>query len=876
MADNAYARDDDTGSDVSDLDPESEILAPVQKRIEEQLRKNFESLSLQLHEANNEARLIRTRREDVGVELYNVQQHLAKLQEGLENGHDNLVAIQRLREQKESEKSELNGACAAVQSQVTDLRKKHSQYQTELDKLSETLLKVEQFNEQVQSEIMIVKGTAYKAEEEISKLETAKARQDALVDALNERIKSLSDQQSSLAAQLASQKAETKVARDTLTEALAEMEAIKAEKKQLTQQWKASIVGMQRRDEALRATEEALSEQKEQLLAIDNEIIGFRQGIKAAQQKNAKLSHLLTKAEGEDALLQKQIESQLDRKAKSTEKYNLLKKSLEQTDSQNKELEGTIRVLQSEIDSVVKKTQRAAKEVVDKENKVLETLNKQTTLKKGSQSALQDIERMKNTIREKEMHVTQMENELARIRVDTLQTQAHNDVLDSTVQELEKELASRDTLIEKMQIDIRRKHDEIERKQKALDGLNRQYDAIIASQGNEEGEHMGPLEAMINNLSKSIERKSSENDGLQRDWIKLQTELVNSKNHNSQLRESIQELRAQCTILTQKRNRMLTSTKQQREDIANLTRMTQNMHLEMTKLNTLISTNSNYQEDTANENYLLENDLVKRLQERKREARQLESQVDKVREEKAELLAEMLNAERDVMLWEKKITIAKETEMALDPTIGKDEINRMKKEIYIMEQRLANLQREQRRKVEEMQRLIDHRDVLRTKGTAIQEASKSGHKGATKATVSKENSRLATDLAQKKNEAQTKERQIKECLANAERTAVETEQIQQETRELEAALAQVQEQIDVKRQEFERAQQEKTRKVRTMNRLRDADEGNYKLQSEPEAVQEDREALEAKQRALLVVIQDLSSQFPQLGPSLQDLASSFQ
>jgi chromosome segregation ATPase len=170
------------------------------------------------------------------------------------------------------------------------------------------------------------------------------------------------------------------------------------------------------------------------------------------------------------------------------------------------------------------------------ENKVLETLGKQTTLKKSSQAALVDIEKMKSVIREKELHVTHMENELARIRVDTLQTQAHNEVLKETVDELERELKGRDTLIEKMQVDIRRKHDEIERKQKTLDSLNRQFEGIIAAQGAEEGEHVGPLEATINNLSKSITQKQNENNALQRDWIKLQTELVNSRTQTSNSR----------------------------------------------------------------------------------------------------------------------------------------------------------------------------------------------------------------------------------------------------------------------------------------------------------------------------------------------------
>jgi chromosome segregation ATPase len=863
--------DYETGSDVSDLDPESSVLEPVQRRIESQLRKHLEELTLQLHETSNEVRMVRQRREDCGVELYNVQQHLAKLQESLERGHDNFVAIQRLHEEKEKEKLELKAQDDAVQRQIEEMQKKYNKYQSDLDKLSETLMKVEQFNEQIQSEIQIERRAAYKAEDEITKLEKAKLKQDQLVDALNERIKMLSEQHASLSAQVSAQKEETKIARNTLSEALTEMEAVNFEKKQLMQQWKTSIIGMQRRDEAMRQTEEALAEQKEALQALDNEIIGYRQNIKKVQAENAKLSGVLSKTENEVNILEKQIDAMLEKKQKATQRFSLLKQSLDQTDEENKSLDTENRLLSDQSAAVEKKVQKAAKEIVELENKVMETLNQQTTLKKGSQSALRDIEKLKNTIRDKEMHVTQMENELARIRVDTLQTQSHNEVLMQTVAELEKELQTRDTLIEKMQTDIRRRHDEIERKQKQLDQLNRQFDGIIASQGSDEGEHVGPLEATINNLSKCITQKSAENDQLQHEWIKLQTELVNGKNYNNQLSDVIQELRAQCTILSQKRDRLTSQTQKESKEISTLEGHTQAMHLEMKRVNTLVCKNAEQQDAIANDTYTLENDLIRRLQERKREAIQLEKKVDDIRQLKADLLTQILNAERDVMFWEKKIQIAKETEMALDPTIGKDEINRMRREIYIMEQRLSNLQREQRQKVEEMQKLVEHRDVLRTKGQAIQNATKGGQKGVTKATVNKDNARLAADLNEKKADAQNKDKQIKECLANTEKTAEEVEKTMQEVEALQNSIAEIHHAIDVQHQERNRTTEEKTRKQRSLQRFRDAEKGVYKLSLDPSNVTGEKQKLEEQKRALVVVMQELVEQFPHINDEIQDL-----
>lgn len=46
-----------------------------------------------------------------------------------------------------------------------------------------------------------------------------------------------------------------------------------------------------------------------------------------------------------------------------------------------------------------------------------------------------------------------------------------------------------------------------------------------------------------------------------------------------------------------------------------------------------------------------------------------------------------MEAERQILLWERKITLEKEMQETLDPTIGQKEIVAMKKEIHRMELR---------------------------------------------------------------------------------------------------------------------------------------------------------------------------------------------
>lgn len=57
-----------------------------------------------------------------------------------------------------------------------------------------------------------------------------------------------------------------------------------------------------------------------------------------------------------------------------------------------------------------------------------------------------------------------LQNEEARVRVDSLNTEAHNLQLKGTMRRSEEELNSKDRLIEKYQTEIRQRGDEIEKK----------------------------------------------------------------------------------------------------------------------------------------------------------------------------------------------------------------------------------------------------------------------------------------------------------------------------------------------------------------------------------------------------------------------------
>jgi coiled-coil domain-containing protein 40 len=79
------------------------------------------------------------------------------------------------------------------------------------------------------------------------------------------------------------------------------------------------------------------------------------------------------------------------------------------------------------------------------------------------------------------MQVAQLQNELSKMRVDSLGTQAHVQTLEQELASILEELREKDRLVEKYEQEIRRRNDEIERKQSEVDRLNRKYDQLSSN-----------------------------------------------------------------------------------------------------------------------------------------------------------------------------------------------------------------------------------------------------------------------------------------------------------------------------------------------------------------------------------------------------------
>ena len=93
-----------------------------------------------------------------------------------------------------------------------------------------------------------------------------------------------------------------------------------------------------------------------------------------------------------------------------------------------------------------------------------------------------------------------------------------------------------------------------------------------------------------------------------------------------------------------------------------------------------------------------------------------EAKIVALKEEKEALLLDTVEAQKQTTLLEKKISLERETQAALDPEVGAAEVRAMQREIHRMRLRYAQLQKRQDGMIVEMERAIYKRDNIEAKG----------------------------------------------------------------------------------------------------------------------------------------------------------------
>eukprot|EP00878_Enallax_costatus_P030136 GHUV01032788.1.p1 GENE.GHUV01032788.1~~GHUV01032788.1.p1 ORF type:complete len:692 (+),score=266.59 GHUV01032788.1:452-2527(+) len=643
------------------MNPDHPMLQRAQDALRRQLEAKRMRIEGELREKENALTKTKKQREEVGVELYGYQQNLAKLQMSLEKAQENYQALSDQRMRAEQELTQLKKTLDSQQTVTKQEAQRAEAVQRELDRLGATLRQIEAYNESMKGEIAVTRRAVYAAEEAVQKLEKEKQQQDYLIDDMQETMKSLQQQLDVYTAQLTAQQRETRAAKETLAEAESEMEGVHFEKKQLLAQWRGVVNAIQRRDEALAAIQDSIRQQQQQELSIETEIQGYKKDINKEQIQNEQLSGIVRKLQGKTEFVLKQAQASVERQERLSAQLAKLTKSLEQTEDKIRRAAVEQKAVDSEADSVERAIQRVFHDIRALESDMLRTLSEQTSAEKSTSKTAADIKALRAAAEAEELRIAEVQNEIARVAVDALNTQGHNERLQQALDMLDAELREKDAAIAKCEQEIKRKADEIERKTRETDNLNRKLEQIIAAQP--EAVNTGPLEATIHNLSRDIEQKGKDGQELQRRWILKQTELVALQAENNGLTEALARHRAEVTVLQQKRSRTDRALAQQMAETKALRAAASRLQVDLGRVNALIAQNAGLKAVLHEEQLQLEGRALAELRELEETSAAVASAIQEAQIAKRALLDDLMEAERQIMLAERKIQLEKEMQV---------------------------------------------------------------------------------------------------------------------------------------------------------------------------------------------------------------------
>ncbi|KAI8501057.1 Coiled-coil domain-containing protein 40 [Branchiostoma belcheri] len=525
-------------------------------------------------------------REDLGVQLYGLQQELARNQMNLERKHDAYAGVHQAKQQAEEKLEGVRLTYKDVQQNVLLERTTGAKLQTETENLATRLLYMQNAKEDVRSDIAVMKRAAEKADTEVAKAELAKKQQDLYIDRLVDVVDDLREKIALYEAQIAAQTEETKAAREAVSEARTEIDAINLEKKQLFQQWTSSLIGMRRRDEAHAAMNQALDDQRQRVLSLETEIDGYKKSITKEQEKNETLTMVLNKTESDISTTRKLMaQSQTKQEAIKAE-YTTYTRALHETEQalNRATTDRTLRL--NELNALRKQIEREYQEKVNLEDAIMEKMRSQLTMDKAALYTKKMTSKLRQRKKQLEAEVAKVENEISRDILEISYTTSRIKRLQKTMEELDEEIRMKNDMISKSESEIIKRNAVIERKQGVIDQYNKRVDQLLTSTG---GEELGPLEIQIKAMNKQIEDRQAEIMELQQFWLRQQGELVKLTKDREEQSKDLERLKKQLSILTQKKLRIESEIEGHQREQKDIDQSISNMRNDMVKLNTLLT-----------------------------------------------------------------------------------------------------------------------------------------------------------------------------------------------------------------------------------------------------------------------------------------------
>nr|KAF6415212.1 coiled-coil domain containing 40 [Molossus molossus] len=632
----------DEASQLLVLDPNHPLMLRFQTALKSYLTRQIEKLDLELRGLDVATKQSRVQRQELGVELYRVQQHLAHLQVQLEKSHDRHSLAACDRQRMEQELQRMRVLYIKTSEATNQERKKLAALQAEVETLALNLFYMQNVDQDVRNDIRVMKLVVKKSEAERARAELDKKQQDLHVDQLTTQANHLEEQIALFEAQSFAQAEETRVLRKAVSEACTEIDAIHVEKKRILQQWAACLVGMKHRDEAHRTIQQVVSEQQHRLRSIDGQVEAYRKSIVKEEEKNEKLASVLNRAQTEAGLVQKLTAQCLARQEVLQGQFSSYKLVLQDTEDMLGKAHTEYAASLGELQTLRQSAWQELGVKRELDASIVEKLQEHMTSNKMTKYFHQLARKLQKEKTNLVTHLSKIDGDIAQATLDITNTNCRLEMHQRTLAELDVEVTRVNDLISNSESEISRRTILIERKQSLINTLNKELEQMVFKLG---GQEMGPLDLEIKRLSKLLDEQGADVTQAQVSWLRLQQDMVKASQEREAQLAALHQFQKEAHILEQKKLRIEKKIDQEKKEQKDIERHMKDLDNDLRKLNMLVGKNRSDSESLQQDNLVTENEFVHTLKASEREAIEMQEKLEQLTAEKTSIMYHLVEAE---------------------------------------------------------------------------------------------------------------------------------------------------------------------------------------------------------------------------------------
>jgi hypothetical protein len=369
--------------------------------------------------------------------------------------------------------------------------------------------------------------------------------------------------------------------------------------------------------------------------------------------------------------------------------------------------------LDTELELINKNKVKLLNEARALQDKNLIVLSNKETHEKQGDNLSKANQRLNKEIFDVLVEKDSKANEIIRVQIDKVNVESQNIKLKNKLELMNEEITKLEDDYNKKSQRIKTNHKALEKKQLEMDKLNKDYGELMK---NKKGEDEGEFEVAIDKLQNQVKKLRKEIRLKEAEWLAKKQELVKKETIYTNISEECVDKRSKRMILDHKKLRLNANYAMHEKEIKEIEfSLKQLREYEMVKFGKLLGKNMNNNQTLDHQIFDVDIQFKEKLTAMENESMKLEMEIEVLREEKADTLAQIIETERQIHLWERKIELQEQMQKIIKPESGLKEIDEMK--IFIHKQKLVykKLQADQEKVIKNMERCVQRRNFIKVR-----------------------------------------------------------------------------------------------------------------------------------------------------------------